>query len=105
VYTENNTGFAFVGLPFHIVGSGDFNGDGRTDILWHNETTGETQIWLMDPQADGLTIQGRATVISRDGVVLWSDHHGSLCRIDVVRDSTTSGSPANAVESRRTEER
>src|SRR5262249_14285531 len=67
VYTENNTGFAFVGLPFHIVGSGDFNGDGRTDVLWHNETTGETQIWLMDPQADGLTIQGRATVISRDG--------------------------------------
>ena len=27
---------------------GDFNGDGKDDILWRNHTTGENVIWLMD---------------------------------------------------------
>ena len=26
----------------------DFNGDGKTDKFWRNNTTGETDIWLMD---------------------------------------------------------
>ena len=29
----------------------DFNGDGRSDILWHNSTTGENVIWLMNGAA------------------------------------------------------
>ena len=31
-----------------IGGYGDFNGDGNTDILWRNTTTGDTYIYLMD---------------------------------------------------------
>ncbi|AFY36243.1 VCBS repeat-containing protein [Calothrix sp. PCC 7507] len=27
---------------------GDFSGDGKTDIFWHNESTGENTTWLMD---------------------------------------------------------
>ncbi|QIR36614.1 VCBS repeat-containing protein [Tolypothrix sp. PCC 7910] len=27
---------------------GDFNGDGKTDIFWHNNATGENTSWLMD---------------------------------------------------------
>jgi hypothetical protein len=30
-----------------IAGTGDFNGDGKSDILWHN-TNGDTSIWLMN---------------------------------------------------------
>jgi|SoiMethySBSTD1v2_1073268.scaffolds.fasta_scaffold2074251_2 hypothetical protein len=41
---------ALVGLPWSIVGVGDFNGNGNADILWHNESTNETKIWLMDQQ-------------------------------------------------------
>ncbi|NJM24117.1 MAG: hypothetical protein HC907_38970 [Richelia sp. SM1_7_0] len=26
---------------------GDFNGDGRADVLWRNSTTGENALWLM----------------------------------------------------------
>jgi hypothetical protein len=26
----------------------DFNGDGKTDIFWHNQATGENTTWLMD---------------------------------------------------------
>src|SRR5947209_10636752 len=37
-----------VGLPWSIVGTGDFNGNGQTDILWHNSDTNHIQVWLMD---------------------------------------------------------
>jgi hypothetical protein len=30
-----------------IVGTGDFNNDGKQDILWHNGTSGDTQVWYM----------------------------------------------------------
>ena len=44
--------------------SNDFNNDGRGDILWHNASTGESQIWFMS----GSSRIGRATVdADRDG--------------------------------------
>jgi FG-GAP-like repeat len=30
------------------VGTGDFNGDGRTDVLWHQPTAGTLSVWMMD---------------------------------------------------------
>ena len=30
-----------------VAGTGDFNGDGMSDILWH-DTSGNTAIWLMN---------------------------------------------------------
>ena len=35
-----STGFAFAGV-------GDFNGDGTTDILWYNPSTGNTNVWFI----------------------------------------------------------
>ncbi len=40
--------------------SGDFNGDGKQDILWRNTQTGEVDIWYMDG----------ATVISKDRIAI-----------------------------------
>ena len=40
-----------ISTSWQIVGSGDFNGDGRDDILWRNPTTGEITNWL--GQANG----------------------------------------------------
>ncbi|HET7017320.1 MAG TPA: VCBS repeat-containing protein [Streptosporangiaceae bacterium] len=37
----------WIGPPWSVVGVGDFNGDGAADILWHNSSTNETQIWFM----------------------------------------------------------
>jgi hypothetical protein len=33
---------------WRVEGFGDFNGDGKTDVFWHNSTTGVTHAWLMD---------------------------------------------------------
>ena len=33
------------------AGSGDYTGDGRADILWHNESTGANSIWPSANQA------------------------------------------------------
>ena len=46
-------GAAVVGNPgpsWHAKGSGDFNGDGRADILWQNDS-GEVVIWEMNGTA------------------------------------------------------
>jgi fibronectin type III domain protein len=54
---------AFVGPPWSIVGVGDFDGDKKGDILWHNSSTDEPQIWFMDRQK----VSTRATVLFEDG--------------------------------------
>jgi hypothetical protein len=37
-----------VATSWSIVGSSDFNGDGKSDILWQNSSTGQRLIWLMN---------------------------------------------------------
>src|SRR5260221_193626 len=53
----------FVGPPWSIAGSSDFNQDGNADIFWHNSTSHETQIWFMN----NFKIAARPTVVAEDG--------------------------------------
>jgi Fibronectin type III domain len=55
--------FIPIGPPFSIVGVGDMDGRGKTDIVWYHSQTGETQVWYMD----GHRIITRKTVRGLDG--------------------------------------
>lgn len=45
-YANNHTNSAaFMDTTWHVVGSGDFNGDGHSDILWRNDS-GMVTNWL-----------------------------------------------------------
>jgi hypothetical protein len=35
-------------VNWKIVGSGDFNGDGQSDLVWHHQTSGMVSVWLMN---------------------------------------------------------
>jgi hypothetical protein len=47
---------------WQIVGSGDFNGDGRDDLLWRNPSPGQTTDWL--GQANGSFAGNDANALS-----------------------------------------
>jgi hypothetical protein len=36
---------------WNVAGVGDFNGDGKKDILWRSSTTGEVSVWTMNGSA------------------------------------------------------
>jgi hypothetical protein len=36
------------GPSWKLVGSGDFNNDGHSDLLWQNTSTGQVSIWEMN---------------------------------------------------------
>lgn len=36
------------GSGWQLVGTGDFNGDGRPDVVWRNTLTGAVSIWLLE---------------------------------------------------------
>jgi VCBS repeat protein len=47
------------GTAWHLIGTGDFNGDGKSDLLWQN-SDGTPAIWLMN----GTTIIGGAALLN-----------------------------------------
>ena len=69
---------------WRIVGADDFDVDGRTDLVWHNGTTGETQIWYMDTNQ-------RLSFASLDSSLNVTDASG--WRIAVVADFDSDGHP------------
>ncbi len=71
-----------------IQGAGDFNGDGKADILWRNSTTGEVFIWLMN----GSTIAGSGSLgyVSSDWSIKGIGDFNGDGKADILwRNSTT----------------
>jgi YD repeat-containing protein len=59
-YTYDKTGNRLTKTvtPTKPYGTIDFDGDGKTDILWRNKATGENLVWFMD----GVTYLGWAAL-------------------------------------------
>ena len=72
----------------------DFDGDGRTDILWRNASTGDTAIWLMD----GLSVKPGGAAVILSGALGWTvtnvrDLDGDL-KADLIWRSSTGATAA-----------
>ncbi len=81
-------GLANVSLDWVIQGVGDFNGDGKADILWRNSTSGQVYLWLMN----GSTIasQGGVFAVSSDWVIQGVGDFNGDGKSDILwRNSTT----------------
>jgi Tol biopolymer transport system component len=87
-----------------VAGAGDFNGDGKSDILWQNDN-GQPAIWLMDGQqvlaTPGLGNPGASWNIvgtadfNGDGKsdILWQNDNGqpAIWTMDGVQVTATPG--------------
>jgi YVTN family beta-propeller protein len=69
IYTASST-------AWRIVGAADLNGDGKTDIIWRNGTTGQVYVLLMN----GISIIGQGVIYTEPNqawkIVAQGDYNG-----------------------------
>jgi len=54
-------------LNWKIAGTGDFNKDGKSDILWRNQSSGQNAIWMMN----GTTVAAGTALITAVSDLNW----------------------------------
>jgi hypothetical protein len=63
-----SSGYLFNGQAvdtnWKIVGIGDFNADGKTDLIWQNQATGQLYYWLMN----GIALQSSGYLFNGQGI-------------------------------------
>jgi len=52
---DSTTAVTTPGANWKVISSGDFDGDGKSDLLWQNSVTGQTEVYLMNGAAIGTT--------------------------------------------------
>jgi alpha-L-arabinofuranosidase len=72
--------------------SGDFNGDGKADILWSNATTGERSMWFMNGSsaAGGYSLG----IVPAEWVVSGTGDYNGDGKADILLTNTTTGDRA-----------
>ena len=79
-------------LFWTIAGFGDFDGGGKTDILWRNQTTGDIYVWLMN----GFSVAGEwyAGAVGSVWQVAGTPNLAGDATSDILWINTASGSVA-----------
>ena len=85
-----------VGNPdWLIVGIGDFNRDGKPDLLWRNPSTGQILVWFMDGvKATGLAATSPATVAEPDWEIVAVGDYDADDDPDILWRNRTTGQVA-----------
>src|SRR5260221_11500828 len=92
VLNPNTAGVGHVPTNWSIVGTGDFNGDGKWDILWRDTTSGNIAIWemngttVLNPNTAGVgNVPTTWTIVGARGVkrvnnsaIPWTHHRCTL---------------------------
>jgi len=79
----------YVSSDWTIKGVGDFNGDGKTDILWRNSTTGQVYLWLINGTV--MSGGGSVTYITSDWVIQGIGDFNGDGDADILWRNTTTG--------------
>jgi hypothetical protein len=79
---------------YYVGGTADFNGDGFTDILWRNNTTGAVAIWIMNGTSYQSTVNLPSVPVAQLQIVGTGDFNADG-RADIVWHNTSTG--ANAI--------
>lgn len=73
----------FYDLDMRICGTGDFNNDGKSDILWRNYATGENEVWLMDGFVN-IGIQSVETITDLEWRIVGTGDFNGDGNVDIV---------------------
>jgi hypothetical protein len=87
------------GPTWKAVGTGDFNHDGNSDILWQNTVSGQVSIWEMDEttKIGGGPVANRGTSWQAIGAggsdILWQNTSGETAIWEMDRNTHIGGGP------------
>jgi len=83
---------AIADISWRIAGTGDFNQDGKPDILWHHEVSGQIKLWYMDgPVMTGETFTNPSVLADVNWKIVVVGDYNADQRPDIVWRHQVSG--------------